>query len=162
VNSRLSSEFGDFQTPPQLASAICNLLRDSGVTPETVIEPTCGRGAFLKAAAEVFPQSQLIGADINPIHLRSARESLSECLESGQLELHKADFFDFPWSSVLAAKPGPWLVLGNPPWVTNAKLGVLKSRNLPSKTNRQGGLGIDAITGKSNFDISEWMLHRYF
>ena len=50
-------------------------------------------------------------------------------------------------------------MLGNPPWVTNADLGSL-SANLPEKTNFQGHVGLDAITGKSNFDISEWMLIR--
>jgi hypothetical protein len=51
-------------------------------------------------------------------------------------------------------------VVGNPPWVTNAELGALGSRNLPEKSNFQSRSGLDAITGKSNFDISEWMLTR--
>ena len=49
-------------------------------------------------------------------------------------------------------------MLGNPPWVTNADLGLLRSTNLPTKNNFQGHKGLDALTGKSNFDISEWML----
>ncbi|MFY0540674.1 hypothetical protein [Nannocystis pusilla] len=48
--------------------------------------------------------------------------------------------------------------MGNPPWVTNADLGYLKSHNIPEKANFHGRGGLDAITGKSNFDISEWML----
>jgi hypothetical protein len=54
--------------------------------------------------------------------------------------------------------PEPILILGNPPWVTNAELGTLGSTNLPPKSNSQGLAGLDALTGKSNFDISEWML----
>ena len=38
------------------------------------------------------------------------------------------------------------------------KLGNLSSSNLPAKSNFRNYRGIDAITGKSNFDISEWML----
>ena len=30
--------------------------------------------------------------------------------------------------------------------------------NLPAKENFQNFRGIEALTGKSNFDISEWML----
>jgi len=56
--------------------------------------------------------------------------------------------------------PKPILILGNPPWVTNAALGALDSENLPEKANHDNLRGIDALTGRSNFDISEWMLRR--
>jgi hypothetical protein len=36
----------------------------------------------------------------------------------------------------------------------------LGSDNLPEKSNRENLRGIDALTGKSNFDISEWMLRK--
>ncbi|MCZ8250782.1 MAG: SAM-dependent methyltransferase, partial [Microcystis sp. LE19-195.1E] len=44
------------------------------------------------------------------------------------------------------------------PWITNSKQGLINGKNLPQKSNFQGYQGLDAITGKSNFDISEWML----
>ena len=50
------------------------------------------------------------------------------------------------------------LFIGNPPWVTNSQLGKARSDNLPVKANFKGLRGMDARTGKSNFDISEWML----
>jgi hypothetical protein len=59
---------------------------------------------------------------------------------------------------MLASLPDPILVIGNPPWVTSADLASLNSSNLPKKTNFHGFSGLDAKTGKSNFDISEWML----
>ena len=55
----------------------------------------------------------------------------------------------------------PLLVIGNPPWVTNSVLGVLNSGNLPDKSNVDNLRGIEAMMGKSNFDISEWMLRRF-
>ena len=54
--------------------------------------------------------------------------------------------------------PDPLLILGNPPWVTNTALSALNSANLPPKANIFSQSGIDALTGASNFDISEWML----
>ena len=45
------------------------------------------------------------------------------------------------------------LILGNPPWVTNSELSSLNSNNLPKKTNFKELNGLDAITGKGNFDI---------
>ena len=53
---------------------------------------------------------------------------------------------------------GPILVLGNPPWATSSGLGASGGRNLPQKTNFQNRRGLDALTGKSNFDVAESML----
>ena len=39
-----------------------------------------------------------------------------------------------------------------------AHLGKLGSQNLPPKSNFQERKGLDAVTGKANFDIAEWML----
>ena len=39
-------------------------------------------------------------------------------------------------------------------------MGTFGGANLPDKVNSQGHKGLDALTGKSNFDISEWMLTR--
>ena len=55
---------------------------------------------------------------------------------------------------------GSLLILGNLPWVTNQAVGSLNGTNVPLKENFQGFRGIEARTGKSNFDISEWMLIR--
>ncbi len=63
---------------------------------------------------------------------------------------------------MLTELPEPLLILGNPPWVTSAQLSSLGSSNLPPKANFRGHRGIDALMGKSNFDISEWMLLRAF
>ncbi|WP_334193489.1 hypothetical protein [Pararhodobacter sp.] len=147
-------QYGDFQTPPELAQQVCAVLAANGIAPGAVVEPTCGRGAFLEAATVSFSEArQFLGVEINPIYVNEARERLgaSALVEHG-------DFFTIDWEAVLSKDVGPWLVLGNPPWVTNAELGLLKSSNLPTKSNFQGHKGLDALTGKANFDISEWML----
>ncbi len=69
-------------------------------------------------------------------------------------------FFEADWTARIAGLPEPVLFIGNPPWVTSAELGSLASQNLPEKANFQGRRGLDALTGKSNFDISEWMLMK--
>ena len=147
-------QYGDFQTPPELAQEVCRLLALRGIVPGAIVEPTCGRGAFLAAAAAAFPGvAPLLGVEINESYVEAARGLLGKAAE---VEL--GDFFSIDWDAVLARSQGPWLVLGNPPWVTNAELGLLKSTNLPTKSNFQAHQGLDAITGKANFDISEWML----
>ena len=53
--TKIQAEFGDFQTPKALAKGICALLVDRGLHPAGVLEPTCGRGAFLDAATRTNP-----------------------------------------------------------------------------------------------------------
>ncbi len=147
-------QYGDFQTPHQLAREVCEVLVRRGISPGSVVEPTCGRGTFLEAAVEHFPSAQrLLGVEVNQAHVREAHARLGT-----SAEVLQGDFFDTDWQSLLSRAPEPLLVLGNPPWVTNAELGTLQSTNLPVKNNTQGLERLDALTGKSNFDISEWML----
>ena len=71
-----------------------------------------------------------------------------------------ACFFVFDWQTALSSLPRPILFVGNPPWVTSAGMGVIGGDNLPSKANHGGLRGLDAMTGKSNFDIAETILLR--
>ncbi|MGI0135060.1 MAG: hypothetical protein ACREBW_08910, partial [Candidatus Micrarchaeaceae archaeon] len=152
-------EFGDFQTPTALAKEAVSVLVRRGLRPATVIEPSCGEGAFFLAALDAFPEATCcVGSDINNEYLDRLRSKVREHPSAQKCRVQHADFFQFNWREFAETAPSPVLVLGNPPWVTSADLGILGSRNLPVKSNFQGRRGLDAITGKSNFDISEWML----
>ncbi len=152
-------EFGDFQTPDTLALEICRKLVALGIHPDAVIEPTCGVGAFVMAATEAFPNArEIVGFEINEIYLETLRKQLASLPEGGRVRLGQADFFAKDWHEELARIPGQVLVIGNFPWVTNAAQGTIGGSNLPEKSNFLGHNGFDAISGKANFDISEWML----
>lgn len=155
------AEFGDFQTPLALAEKICRTLAGLGIAPASIVEPACGLGSLLLAALREFSSlSTAIGVDINPAHLLAVQAALdSTALVSG-VRLERADFFSLDWANLLRTLPEPILVLGNPPWVTNADLSRMNSGNLPPKSNLDGSGGLDALTGRSNFDISEWMLRH--
>jgi hypothetical protein len=118
-----------------------------------VLEPTCGKGAFLLAAREVFPRARLVGYDVSAEYVAEARRALG-----ASARIEEADFFGVDWASVLGELPSPVLVLGNPPWVTSATVSKLGGSNGPERTRRTGLVGLDAVTGASNFDISVWML----
>jgi len=152
-------EFGDFQTPDDLATELCQYLARLGIRPAVVVEPTCGVGAFVVAALECFPSvRKVIGVEVNPSYLTALSERLETAPRRECVVLREADFFQEDWRAVLANTDGPMLVLGNLPWVTSSTLGSLGSNNLPQKSNFLGHSGFDAITGKANFDISESML----
>jgi hypothetical protein len=160
VKTRAATEYGDFQTPSKLASLSMDVLVRLGIKPRSILEPTCGRGSFLAAASEAFPDaSTIVGVDINPEYIAATRELLAPT--DTRIQLIQGDFFKLDWREIVRMGESPWLIVGNPPWVTNAQLGSIDSDNIPQKVNFQRLSGIDAITGKSNFDISEWMLLRY-
>ena len=159
--SQLRTEFGDFQTPTDLAQNVCGALLEVGVSPASILEPTCGRGSFLLAAARTFTGVRnMVGVEINPQYSEYAERSLNRLGTAIPFEIVTADFFSFPWEAFIRNLPQPLLIVGNPPWVTNTELSTLQSKNVPRKSNFQNHRGIDAITGKGNFDISEYMLLR--
>lgn len=159
AKSRRRTEFGDFQTPEPLAVEVCRLLRRRRMNPASIVEPTCGVGNMLAAAIAAFPDSECaFAADLNAAHVAQARRRLGA--STRRAEVIEADFFATDWREVLDGLPEPLLVVGNPPWVCNSALSILNGSNLPSKRNVEGARGIEALTGKSNFDVSLWMILR--
>ena len=152
TKTKQKMEFGDFQTPDVLARAACEVLHRLRITPGSILEPTCGEGSFLRASTDFFPTcDQVYGFDINPEYTQVASSVK-------RATVYCQDFFQVDWPVTLQSLREPILVIGNPPWVTNSAVGVLGGTNLPNKSNFQGRNGFEAVTGKSNFDISEWML----
>ncbi len=155
-------EFGDFQTPNDLAHFVTQIVVDRNIKPKSIIEPSCGRGAFLISAIKSFPEiKKAIGVDINKDHLDRMYGILYEEGIKLPVDIVHNDFFSLSWEDILRDLPEPILIVGNPPWVTSAELGMLGSSNLPQKSTFQGRNGFEAKTGKSNFDISEWMLIKH-
>ncbi|WP_008310428.1 N-6 DNA methylase [Leptolyngbya sp. PCC 6406] len=162
VKSKEKWQFGDFQTPDDLAREVVQTLRENHqISPEVIVEPSCGEGAFLRAALNVFADSKIIGLDINKEYIKEAKLSVSEYSNSENLTVYESDFFGTDWKDFISNLSGYILVIGNPPWVTSSELSILNSQNIPSKSNFQNRRGIEAITGSGNFDISEWMLLQY-
>ena len=154
---RSGKEFGDWQTPETLATRVCARLGDDGIRPLTIFEPTCGIGRFVRAALRQWPSARVIGVDIQSSHVVHARASIP-VLESSRVTLEVGDIFRPNSLSVELSRPT--LILGNPPWVTNSALGALGKDNLPEKWNVDLLSGLDALTGKANFDLAEAVLLR--
>ncbi len=157
------NQFGDFQTPDSLAQKVVNIIISNHpyINPEIIIEPTCGKGSFIRAAIQGYPQAKVLGFDMNRAYVNQARASLLQLDCKGCALIETRDFFEIDWHQLLQSYSGPILVLGNPPWVTSSELGYFNSNNFPFKSNFQNRRGLEAITGSANFDISEWMLLQY-
>ena len=152
-------EFGDFQTPLDLAKDIAIIASNSHGKINTIIEPTCGLGSFIQAFTEIKTTvNNLIGWEINPSYVKLARNNLPDKYRNKPISIKEQDFFQVDWSKINIELNNPILFIGNPPWVTNSQLGKFLSNNLPQKSNFLNLSGLEALTGKSNFDISEWIL----
>lgn len=153
------TQFGDFQTPPRLAAKVCELAKQLLPAPDCIIEPTCGVGNLLAQAQRSFQgASSLIGVELNREYIQKARAALVQQRPPTQtLQLIHQSCFSIDWQKLTDSQAGEILVLGNPPWVNNSTLGRIASKNLPRKSKQADLRGIDAITGKSNFDLSEWI-----
>lgn len=99
------------------------------------------------------------GFELNAAHLAVTRDAL-DAAGLARIELCQQDFFSHDWDVEMRSHEGHVLVLGNPPWVTNAAVAAVAGTNLPQKQNVYGLRGLAAKTGKANFDIAEWMLIR--
>ncbi|MEM9538755.1 MAG: N-6 DNA methylase [Cyanobacteria bacterium P01_E01_bin.42] len=152
-------EFGDFQTPEILTQKIVRLLEEYQIQPDIIIEPTCGTGNFIQSAYEYWhDKTKYFGFELNREYYQQSTQKFAEI---SSIAIDEQDFFAFNWESFLNRFLNQnILILGNPPWVTNSTLGMLKSQNLPQKSNFQGNKGLAAKTGKANFDIAEWMIIR--
>lgn len=144
---------GDYQTPQDFADEVLEVLKGKGYTPDAVFEPTVGVGAFLKASSEVYPNARLIGVDINDYYLSETQHKLRDSV----VELYNESIFDFDYSNHFDKKEEV-LVVGNPPWVTNSDTSINETPNLPSKRNIKKLNGFEALSGSSNFDISEYII----
>ena len=157
--------YGDFQTNEDLANNVVKHLIEKGHSPEFIIEPTCGKGKFIIASLKYFKTvKKIIGIEIYKPYVWETKFSVLElylknkAIKKVQIEIKHEDIFNLNLAPVAKEnKHLNLLIIGNPPWVTNSELGTLNSKNLPKKSNFKKHSGIDAITGKGNFDIAEYI-----
>lgn len=153
-------ELGDFQTPLPLVQEILTTLEPIGSCWSRILEPTCGQGNFIQALLNSpTPPAEIIGLEIQESYVTQAEAQLKNMVSPQvKLNIQQANIFDLDIGRDLEWQTdGPLLVLGNPPWVTNATLGRLNSHNVPEKSNFKKLRGLDALTGASNFDITEFI-----
>ncbi len=159
------AEYGDFQTNSDLANKITLYLATKKISPEVVIEPTCGKGNFIIASLRNFKNiKKVFGVEIYKPYVWETKFSIVDFFLSNpnsnkpEISIVYCNVFDFDFKAIAKKhSTNDILVIGNPPWVTNSKLGSLNSTNLPKKTNFKNHSGLDAMTGKGNFDIAEFI-----
>lgn len=151
-------ELGDYQTPLSLVSKVYDIVKSKDVVVKNIIEPTCGKGNFIIEALKRGVSQNIIGIEKQEAYITNLKKELitNKLLDNIiEITLCSADFFNFNLEEYIEDNT---LVIGNPPWITNSELSILKSDNTPEKSNFKNVKGLDAITGKANFDIAEFIL----
>lgn len=152
VTNNSKKEYGDYQTPQYFADNIVKYVKEKmGYEPDLIIEPTCGVGNFIRACRKYYSAAPIVGIDING-------EYLDEIEAINNLQLYHGNVFDFDFNMLKEDSDMKYLIIGNPPWVTNTRLSKYESENVPKKNNYKRLEYFDAITGESNFDISEHII----
>lgn len=159
------AEYGDFQTNKDLANKVAKHLAKRDISPEIIVEPTCGKGNFIIASLSNFKAiKKVFGIEIYKPYVWETKFSIIDFFLSNpdsnkpEITITHCSIFDYDFKSLSKQFPTEkLLIIGNPPWVTNSKLGSLNSSNLPQKSNFKHQNGLDAMTGKGNFDIAEYI-----
>ncbi|MDR1329259.1 MAG: hypothetical protein LBK23_06630 [Oscillospiraceae bacterium] len=155
-------EYGDYQTPLPFARSVCAKLKDVySLSPAVVFEPTFGTGNFIESALAEFDDVQSVfGVELNKKYFAAAQQRILPQSFPRNITLYNEDIFSFDFSDIKGCitRNESILIIGNPPWVTNSQLSAINSYNLPLKENFKGHSGLDAITGKGNFDIAEYII----
>ena len=154
-------EYGDYQTPVLFANSVCKKLKEQyKMKPDVVFEPTFGVGNFINASLDTFENLKAcFGVEINPYYYELTKDSVTNKINT-KIELFNFDIFSFDFSLIKEQinHKDNLLIVGNPPWVTNSQLTSNKNENIPLKTNFKRNSGLNAITGKGNFDIAEYIV----
>ena len=159
------AEYGDFQTNKDLANKLAKRVSKNNILPEIIIEPTCGKGNFIIASLSNFKTvKKVFGIEIYKPYVWETKFSILDYFLSNpnnnkpEITIKHCNIFDFDFKTISKQYPNEkLLIIGNPPWVTSSKLGSLNSSNLPKKSNFKNQNGLDAMTGKGNFDIAEYI-----
>lgn len=128
VRPRHRRRLGTFFTSPVLVEHMLNGgERLAGRSPDVVIDPGAGVGAFTLAAARRWPAARIVAVDINLVTLgllavRLDHEGLSE-----RAELVLGDFVAW-WQTTERVSDSVWLTVGNPPFT--------RSQSLDAETKR--------------------------
>ncbi|MBR3557361.1 MAG: SAM-dependent methyltransferase [Bacteroidales bacterium] len=159
------AEYGDFQTNQSLTQQIATQLKREGINPQIVIEPTCGKGNFILSVLDTFENVERIyGIEIQKKYTWQAKFNVLDFFLNNpnkikpEIQIVNSSIFEFDYQTIKKTiGEKELLIIGNPPWVTNSALGVMDSKNLPKKSNFKQHKGLDAMTGKGNFDIAEYI-----
>lgn len=95
LNTKNIKSFGDFQTPKDFSIQVLKCVKKSlPFQPQSILEPTCGKGSFLFAAADVFSTANsYTGVEINKSYIQDLCDNIYNQNIKDRINLVNDDFF---------------------------------------------------------------------
>jgi hypothetical protein len=101
------AEYGDFQTNSDLAKKVTLHLASKNISPEVVIEPTCGKGNFIIASLRYFKNiTTLFGVEIYKPYVWETKFSIIDFFLSNpdanrpKISIVHCNVFDFDFKAI--------------------------------------------------------------
>lgn len=141
-NSVQRREVGATYTPSLIVDTMIGWARRRSRSPERIVDPGCGSGRFLLAAATEFPNAKLIGVDIDPLAtlMLRANAAVRGCLD--RLMVIQDDYRRI----VLPPAQGQTVFIGNPPYVRHHNISA-QWKDWLADTARQHGFKASKLAG---------------
>lgn len=116
VNESEQKLRGGYYTPIDLATYISRWVLANN--PETILEPSCGDGAFIEALANANSRAKmrLVGFELFPDEAAKA-VTRSKSFPRIKSEIRAVDFLDYAINEILGGRRSYDAVVGNPPFV---------------------------------------------
>lgn len=109
---------GATYTPRTLSRAMVEWAFKQNMNPTRIVDPGVGSAEFLRVAAKLFPDAELIGIDVDPLAALMARANLSACGLTDRSRIICGDYR----STALSKAEGRTLFIGNPPYVRHHQI----------------------------------------
>lgn len=132
---------GAVYTPSTIVQSMIEWASRRG-DPRRVVDPGCGSGRFLLAAATRFPGAELVGVDTDPLAALVLRANASVLGFEDRVSVHVCDYRDL----ALGCADGPTLFIGNPPYVRHHDLSE-SSKSWYGRTAGRLGLKASKLAG---------------
>lgn len=116
INETAQKLRGGYYTPVDLASFIARWVRE--IQPTSILEPSCGDGAFFKAFKNVggFSNAEISAFELDKEEAVKARACAKEA-QLAQATVHNRDFLQWALDQMDEGGPTFDAVVGNPPFV---------------------------------------------
>ena len=105
INKNTAREnYGDWQTSYEFAKSVCLYLKNCGIKPDIIVEPTCGIGNFIAAAIDVFHTvKKVYGVEISEEYISQTEQRLQKYKNSNRIDsyrLYNTNVFSFAFDEI--------------------------------------------------------------